>query len=490
MIFKTINENKYYVNELVPQIYYVNPIMYSIFIDDYEGITETKDDLSGINDVINREYYIKKQHFLRHHNIIRNEVNTVETCRISGEDVKAALANTDQVVFEVTEKCNLKCKYCGFGELYTGYDQRNGNNFDLENAKIVLAFLKDIWNSELNTANKKPIYFGFYGGEPLLNFDLVKRIVEYIKTLELNKNVFYFNMTTNGTLLHKHMDYLVENNFLLAVSIDGDHIHNQYRVFHDGKSSSSLVEKNLLLLRKRFPDFYNNNVGISSVFHNKSSYLQINKYILDKFGKKPNISELSKTCIANEDGEIKNLYGSVSEVYNSEISCNAEVKNYHDFYSDSVKAIIKGYNKNTFDNYSSLLYNIKSKKVPTGTCLPFIKKIYLTTKGKILPCEKINYNFFLGTFNKDRVNIDFNEIAGKYNKLYDKYEKICKNCYNKKVCGHCMLMVDNPLDDKVKCPKFKTFEQQKHFFENAITYFENAPEIYTEIINQLYPNLL
>ena len=53
-----------------------------------------------------------------------------------------------------------------------------------------------------------------------------------------------------------------------------------------------------------------------------------------------------------------------------------------------------------------------------------------------------------------------------------------------------MLMVDNPLDDKVKCPKFKTFEQQKHFFENAITYFENAPEIYTEIINQLYPNLL
>jgi uncharacterized protein len=490
MFFKTINKNIYYINESTPQVYYINPIMYNIIMDYSERTTEAKIDQSYINAKINFKYYNEKYSFLNQHNIIQNKGNTIETYRISGENVKASLANTDQVVFEVTEKCNLKCKYCGFGELYTGYDQRNGDNFDFENAKKVLAFLRDIWNSELNMSNKKPIYFGFYGGEPLLNFELVKKIVEYIKTLDLNKNVFYFNMTTNGTLLHKYMDFLVKNNFLLAVSIDGDYIHNQYRVFHNGKSTSSLVERNLLLLRTRFPDFYNKNVGISSVFHDKSSYLQVNKYILEKFGKKPSISELSKTCIANENGGIKNLYGSVSEVYNNEISCNAEVKNYHDFYSDSVKAIIKGYNKNTFDNYSSLLYNIKSKKVPTGTCLPFIKKIYLTTKGKILPCEKINYNFFLGTFDKDGVNIDFNGIASKYNTIYDKYEKICKKCYNRKICGHCMLMVDNPLDDNVKCPKFKTFEQQQHFFEYATTYLENNPEIYSKIINQLYPNLL
>jgi len=54
---------------------------------------------------------------------------------------------------------------------------------------------------------------GFYGGEPLLEFELIKKCVEYTKSIIEGKRV-KFNMTTNGTLMSDEiMDYLFENEF-------------------------------------------------------------------------------------------------------------------------------------------------------------------------------------------------------------------------------------------------------------------------------------
>lgn len=49
---------------------------------------------------------------------------------------------------------------------------------------------------------------------------------------------FQYNMTTNGVLLHKHIDYLVENGFRLLISLDGDKINHSYRI--NKKRSNSI----------------------------------------------------------------------------------------------------------------------------------------------------------------------------------------------------------------------------------------------------------
>ena len=61
------------------------------------------------------------------------------------------------------------------------------------------------------------------GGEPLVNFPAIQQIIEEAKLLNKNKKLdLMFNMTTNATLIHKYIDFIVENNIELLISFDGN----------------------------------------------------------------------------------------------------------------------------------------------------------------------------------------------------------------------------------------------------------------------------
>jgi len=78
--------------------------------------------------------------------------------------------------------------------------------------------------------NRKPA-IAFYGGEPLLRFDLIKNIIELVKNYGKFEK-FAYNFTTNGTLLSDHViKYMVKNNIGVLISLDEPkQIHNRYRV--------------------------------------------------------------------------------------------------------------------------------------------------------------------------------------------------------------------------------------------------------------------
>ncbi len=77
--------------------------------------------------------------------------------------------------------------------------------------------------------------FGFYGGEPLLNMNLIKQIIEYIDSLPKIKNTYFiYNMTTNALLLDKYMNFIVEKKINLLISLDGDEYSHSYRVDSSG----------------------------------------------------------------------------------------------------------------------------------------------------------------------------------------------------------------------------------------------------------------
>ena len=152
-----------------------------------------------------------------------------------------------QLTLQMTDQCNLRCKYCIYSDYYpesSGY----GNNFmKLETAlkavDIYMSYFEKIF--EINS-KRNPI-FAFYGGEPLINFDVIQKSVEYIKEKYSNYE-HKFTITTNGILLEdKHTcDFLRENNFWICVSIDGykEH-HDKNRLSIDGKETYSKVMKNI-----------------------------------------------------------------------------------------------------------------------------------------------------------------------------------------------------------------------------------------------------
>ena len=120
---------------------------------------------------------------------------------ITSEDVKRSLSNSLQLTFEITDACNLRCEYCGYGKSYSDYDERKSTRLSPQRAKVLLDYLRSLWGSELNISHNQNIYISFYGGEPLVNVPFIKEIVSYIEEPDCPSRSFTFNMTTNGLLL-------------------------------------------------------------------------------------------------------------------------------------------------------------------------------------------------------------------------------------------------------------------------------------------------
>lgn len=141
------------------------------------------------------------------------------------------------ITLDVTEQCNLRCKYC-----FT-----NGKT----NREISLKTAKDTidWLVKPETCgDAKSVNVSFWGGEPLLKFNLIKQIVEYGKEVTEKTGVHItWGMTTNVTLCTSEVcEWAKRNNIGMLFSVDGTREnHDKYRPLANGKGSYDLVEKGI-----------------------------------------------------------------------------------------------------------------------------------------------------------------------------------------------------------------------------------------------------
>jgi radical SAM protein with 4Fe4S-binding SPASM domain len=139
------------------------------------------------------------------------------------------------VVLFLTNECNLNCSYC--------YQFRSTGSMDFETARKAIDFLA--------MEGEEICRIGFYGGEPLIEFQLMKEVIEY-SSLKLGQKGIEseYRVTTNGMLLDNEMfDYLAKWHVKVSLSIDGTReIHEQGK----GKGTFSKIET-LLSLARRHP---------------------------------------------------------------------------------------------------------------------------------------------------------------------------------------------------------------------------------------------
>lgn len=212
--------------------------------------------------------------------------------RITNDEVISALVNLKQLTFEVTDACNLQCRYCGYGDMYFGYDKRETKYMSFEQGRVMIDYLADIWRAHRARSARQRTYISFYGGEPLMNMDFITRTVAYVEQLDISRK-FIFSMTTNAMLLDRYMDYLVEKKFHLLISLDGDKEGQSYRVTRDGGNSFDRVFANVKKLQSSHPAYFNECVEFNAVLHNRNSVERTFDFIGREFGKKPTISELN-----------------------------------------------------------------------------------------------------------------------------------------------------------------------------------------------------
>lgn len=135
----------------------------------------------------------------------------------------------------VTTRCNLRCRYC--------YIKKTNRVITIGLVERIIEFILN------HTPENDRVEIGLFGGEPLLEFDMVKKIItlitDKIKSKFENTHV---SIISNGTVFsEKIAQYIDRNNIGFGISCDGIPMaHNLNRTYKNGKSSSVVVEKNIL----------------------------------------------------------------------------------------------------------------------------------------------------------------------------------------------------------------------------------------------------
>lgn len=446
----------------------------------------------------NKSHYLSKNYYsYLKYQLLKNsgfldplDTKALVSKRYTPNDILFCISNATQITFEVTDKCNLKCTYCAYGEMYDNYDQRETGMMDFKTAKVLIDYYIDKHNSHYNYSFNRNISIGFYGGEPLLNFKLIAQIVEYIRTKEFKNGLISYSITTNGLLLEKYFSFLTNNHFKILVSLDGNKESNSYRIRKDGKPSFDELFNSLIKLKKKYPREFKKYISFNSVLHNRNKIDEINEFFHKNFNKAPRISQISYNGISiNRVAEFIEMYqdkfSSSNDLVNLS-SCDSET-----FISSpkvhKLTDLVFKYSGGVYMYYSDFIDGpLDISHYPTGTCVPFSRNIYLTVGGKIVQCERIGHEVSMGRVVDGCVNVDYQNIANTFNTRFDLLRKYCLNCYNLFLCTKCVFQVDAIVNEnQTECKRFLNRNEFTEVLRELMNSFIDEPKLFPRITSEI-----
>lgn len=321
-------------------------------------------------------------------------------------------------VLHITSKCNLRCKYC-FASCEKGTSIEDEQIY-----KAVDAFL--------NLPNKN-ITIDFHGGEPLLEFEKIKKTVKYAdkEAAKLGKNV-NFVLQTNGTLLNdEKLKFIKENRIDIGLSFDGPkHIHDRNRFYPNNKGSFDEVMKAVELLRK-----YNLPVKTATVVMNPDEMEEIFNFFI-----KNEIYRMKFMLCHNQ--------GRGAECIKPDQIKFAE--NHLKILDKAVEFNKKNGSKVKLTCLAAMINNITTFSRRWGCmnspCGAGSHNIAVGEDGRVLPCDymfgcKNEERFILGNINEEKclVNlIDESDIIHEIRERNVRKIDKCKECTWKYICcGGC-----------------------------------------------------
>lgn len=340
------------------------------------------------------------------------------------------------LLLQVTQNCNLRCDYCIYSGKYTNRVHSN-RAMTFEMAKKGIDFLIE------HSSDSEDIFLGFYGGEPLLEMELIKKCMDYILKRVPDKKV-YFNMTTNGTLLTEEVvKDLIKYKISILISLDGPrNIHDEARKFaHSDKGSFDVLYKNLKLIKSKYPNYYKSSIHFNTVLH------QENFRCVDCFVKCDDVLTEARFLVSLISDNYAKTKNNISEQSFTEIQ-------YEKFLMFLSKLkILKTYTPSKllavdFGQIGEIRENAANRSAlpvkghRAGPCIPGVNKLFLTVNGSFFPCERVNETFEatqIGTIDK---GLDVNKINTLMN--LEKYtEKECHNCWAYAYCTICLSGIED-----------------------------------------------
>lgn len=340
----------------------------------------------------------------------------------------------NQLILQVTQSCNLVCYYCAYANKSGGELQRDHSNkmMTWETAKAGIDFFYE--HSKENT----DVTISFYGGEPLIAFDLIKKAVLYAEELFQGKKLS-FSMTSNATLYNDEIiEFVMKHNFNLLFSIDGpESIHDINRLRVDGTGSFKSAFENLCKITKLYGKEAQRHVSVNSVLNPANDVDEVLSLFDEEVFEKYKIGVSS--TLADDDYLVNKI--EVTEAYNIKI-----VYQYFLGLLDHLKLVdglkispvVTGYTSSLtkiYGGYKKVANGLADTGAPGGPCIPGQRRLFLNADGDFYPCERVSELTDVMKIGNIREGFYYDKAAAILNVGSITAEK-CKNCY---AITHCQL---------------------------------------------------
>ncbi len=308
------------------------------------------------------------------------------------------------IALNVEQSCNLRCVYCYAGDGDYGRDS-------------TMSFAKATAIIESLAQNKPHFHIHFFGGEPLLNFALIRDLVLWCEQREATK--FRFSLTTNGMLLRDQIaEFLKMHRVSVTISYDGKGVQEQQRKSKDGAAHSSDYVRTKILKYQddlsQLPNFKVRSTfareqiekfasAMADSLRSFDGQLSFAPAFSDKFGNSYSLAEtelLAKQLVALVEGLLTD---------------------------DDFDAVVK------ISSIRSFVRSLHKGRLNLNACSAGINYISVSTAGKYYLCHRFteDSNAEVGDFKK---GVDLTRLERiRHHRLG--LQEPCNSCWMKNWCG-------------------------------------------------------
>ncbi len=314
----------------------------------------------------------------------------------------------------MTHDCNLRCEYC-----FASQGTYNGEKafLSFETGKKAFDFLVQ------SSGKRRNLEVDFFGGEPLMNFETIKKLVDYGRSLEKDNNKhFRFTVTTNGVLLDEDkINYINENMDNVVLSIDGrKETNDRMRKTINGKGSYEVIINNFksFISKRGNRDYFARGTYTAYNLDFSEDVKHMREVGFDKISVEPVVAlPEEKYALKEEHIDIlKQEYEKLAEYYVDSYNTDKKFQFFHfNIELDGGPCIYK-----------------RSIGCGAGT-----EYVAVTPSGELYPCHQFvgQEEFIIGNVDDGITN---EEIVNKFKNVLVNEKPVCKDCWAKYYCsGGC-----------------------------------------------------
>ena len=345
---------------------------------------------------------------------------------------EAVQDHVSSMTLGITENCNMRCAYCVYSGLFPDMRSHAPRSMCKETAMAAVDWLR----KHSQKADHVSLYF--FGGEPLLHFDLIRDVVQYAEAT-IGQDRLRFHISSNGTLISEEFAqwFADKDNRNIVITLNGpEELHDRLRLYSGQPHSSPFRDTmaGIERIRKRLKDdAFVARVSFLANYANVKEFVNIYKWYQEH--RIQNVQFIP--IILPPDSELKKKICSTS-AYQERYMIR---ETYSQMMNEAVKSDeMPPFFRSKYSLLTAIHYRQQTAgriTVHPGFCVPFYTRCFVDVEGNLKFCEKTDALRAYGSVYQGKLDFDLLEKDLDFMSWLIDSVLECRNCPAVRMCQLC-----------------------------------------------------